>query len=197
MSGPRLSASTARPRALILPGLYNSGPDHWQTRWEAADPSFQRVNQQEWEKPVLSDWIATLDAAVQAAGKDVVLVAHSSACVLVAAWSQLPKRRVRGALLVAPSDTESPAYPKGPQGFAPMPLGRIPFQSIVVVSSDDPYVSMERAAEFARAWRSTLIGVGAVGHIGEKSGLGSWPQGQAILAKLLQRRSAQFGDGVK
>ena len=34
-----------RTRVLILPGLYNSGPDHWQSRWEAAHREFRRVMQ--------------------------------------------------------------------------------------------------------------------------------------------------------
>ena len=35
------------PPILIVPGLYNSGPDHWQSHWERELPNAQRVEQQE------------------------------------------------------------------------------------------------------------------------------------------------------
>ena len=174
-------------RVLLLPGLYNSGPDHWQSHWEAAEPDFQRVMQDDWETPVLADWVARLDQAVNTATADVVLVAHSSSCALVAAWATRPgqPRQVRGALLVAPSDSEAPSYPAGPRGFAPMPLQPIGFPSIVVASSNDEYVTVERAEFFARSWRSRFILAGALGHLNSASALGMWPQGRALLATLL------------
>ena len=49
---------------LILPGLNSSGPQHWQTRWEQADPSFRRVQQKDWETPQLSDWIEGISREV-------------------------------------------------------------------------------------------------------------------------------------
>jgi predicted alpha/beta hydrolase family esterase len=173
------------PRALILPGLYNSGPQHWQSHWEAADPSFQRLHQDDWETPALADWLQRLDPAVKASGLDVVLVAHSSACILAAAWGALPGRRVRAALLVGPSDSEAPSYPIGPRGFAPMPRARLGFPSIVVASSNDEYVTLERAEEFARCWGSRFVPVGPLGHINSASNIGDWPAGRALLEELL------------
>jgi predicted alpha/beta hydrolase family esterase len=38
------------PRILILPGWQNSGPDHWQTRWERVY-GYQRVEQHDWMRP--------------------------------------------------------------------------------------------------------------------------------------------------
>jgi predicted alpha/beta hydrolase family esterase len=72
---------------LILPGLYDSGPDHWQSVWERADPTCRRVVQADWATPRCADWVATLDAAVAAADAPVVLVAHSSSCLTVAHWA--------------------------------------------------------------------------------------------------------------
>ncbi|MFL5410117.1 MAG: RBBP9/YdeN family alpha/beta hydrolase, partial [Myxococcales bacterium] len=97
-------------------------------------------------------------------------------------------RKVRGALLVAPSDVEAPSYPKGPRGFEPMPQRPLPFAAVVVASSDDPYVSLPRARQFADAWRARLFEAGALGHINADSRLGSWPQGQALLGELLDQR---------
>jgi predicted alpha/beta hydrolase family esterase len=173
---------------LILPGLYDSGPQHWQTLWLAGRPGFRRVEQEDWETPRCADWVARLDAAVIEAGPAAILVGHSSACALVAHWAAAHARPVRGALLVGPSDPEGPSYPKGPTGFAPMPLGRLPFASTVVASSDDPYVSLERARQFAAAWGSHFADAGAAGHLNSASGLGEWPAGLELLLELARRK---------
>jgi uncharacterized protein len=178
---------------LILPGLFNSGPEHWQSHWERADPACRRVQQSDWETPRCSDWVTTLDASIAAVGEPVVLVAHSSSCALVAHWTRAAsgERRalVRGALLVAPSDPDGPNYPVGPIGFAPVPLTRLPFPSIVVASTDDIYVTAPRAREYARAWGSEYVDIGAAGHINSVSGLGAWPDGYALLERLRSPRS--------
>ena len=169
---------------LILPGLHNSGPDHWQSRWESTNPEFRRVMQDDWQRPGCADWIARLDAAVLAT-PDAVLVAHSSSCALVAHWAgRRGSGSVHGALLVAPSDPEAASYPAGPTGFAPMPLDRLPFPTVVVASTDDQYVSEDRARTFAAAWGSRLVIAGDAGHINSQSGLGDWPAGFALLQEL-------------
>lgn len=182
-----MTASSLRVAALILPGLSNSGPEHWQSLWEREDPSCRRVEQAEWESPRCADWVTTLDDSVAQSTDPVVLVAHSSSCALVAHWARDASaenlRRVRGALLVSPSDPEGPNYPEGPTG-TPMPLQRLPFPSIVVASRDDIYVSMERAREYAAAWGSELVDLGDAGHINAASGLGSWPAGYGLLQRL-------------
>jgi predicted alpha/beta hydrolase family esterase len=170
---------------LILPGLYNSGPDHWQTHWERENPHFRRVLQDEWARPRCADWVRTLNEAITRAPNP-VLVAHSSACALVAHWSRAhPTGRVRAALLVGPSDPEASSYPVGPIGFDPMPLQQLPFRTIVVASTDDPYVSLTRAQAFADAWGSRFVSVAGAGHINGDSRLGSWPAGFGLLQDLL------------
>jgi predicted alpha/beta hydrolase family esterase len=179
---------------LILPGLYDSGPQHWQTLWQAGRPGFRRVEQADWEKPRCEDWVSRLEAAVLGAGPAALLVAHSSACALIAHWTlsrggrvTAGGRVVRGALLVAPSDPEAPSYPAGPTGFAPIPLVRLPFPSTVVASSNDPYVAPDRARVFAAAWGSRMVELGAVGHVNSASGLGGWPAGLDLLEELAAR----------
>jgi mutator protein MutT len=172
---------------LLLPGLFDSGLGHWQTLWMQGRPGLRRVEQDDWETPRIGDWVARLDEAVREAGPGALLAAHSAGCALVAHWAGAHRRPIRGALLVAPSDPEAPSYPKGPTGFAPMPLLRLPFPSTVVASSDDPYVSMARAREFSAAWGSRLVEVGAAGHLNTASGHGPWPEGLALLAELATR----------
>jgi uncharacterized protein len=172
-------------KVLILPGLYDSGPDHWQSHWVRTLPDVARVEQSEWDNPDRAEWVETLERAVAEHGPDVVLVGHSTGCALIAHWAASTARTVRGALIVAPSDTEAPSYPEGPTGWSPMPMERIPFPSIVVASTDDEYASLERARAFANAWGSTFVNVGAAGHINTASGLGDWPQGQELLGELM------------
>jgi uncharacterized protein len=114
-----------------------------------------------------------------------VLVVHSLACALVAHWAAGDsRRRVRCALLVAPADPEASTFPPGPTGFAPMPAQRLPFRSVVAASTNDPYVSLDRAQAFANAWGSALVNLGRAGHINSASGLGNWPEGLALLRIL-------------
>ncbi len=40
---------------LIVPGLGNSGPEHWQSYFEKSAANFTRINQTEWDAPVCSN----------------------------------------------------------------------------------------------------------------------------------------------
>lgn len=172
-------------RVLILPGRGNSGEGHWQSHWEQANPSYRRVLQQEWQNPDRDDWVEALQAVISEDDTPVVLVAHSLSVSLVAHWASLYHGPVKGALLVAPSDVEAPDYPEGTRGFAPIPLKTLPFETIVVASTDDPKVSLPRAQRFADAWGARLEIAGAHGHLGAASALGDWPFGAAILRQLI------------
>ena len=66
-----------------------------------------------------------------------------------------------------------------------MPLDPIPFRTIVVTSDDDPYVTVERARFFAETWRSELVVVPGAGHLNSDSNLGDWPEGLALVDRLL------------
>src|SRR5690242_509135 len=173
---------------LILPGLGNSGPDHWQSYWERHDSSCKRVIQSEWDAPHRKDWVARLGQAVAQHTTPSVLAAHSSACALVVHWAMSAPasllQRIHGALLVAPSDPGNPNYPQDAVGFGPVPLSPLPFPSIVVASSDDRYVDPERARQYAEAWGSRFVLVQAAGHINAAAGFGPWPEGYALLDSL-------------
>jgi predicted alpha/beta hydrolase family esterase len=171
--------------ALMVPGLWSSGPEHWQTHWERQEPRFRRVQQEEWDAPEKREWVRTLDDAVRDAGPGVVLCAHSLGCATVLHWAGLPLRKIRGALLVAPADVDGAGFPLEARGFAPMPLICLPFPSILVASTDDPYLSMERARLFAESWGSRLVEVEGKGHLNSASGLGDWPEGRALLDEML------------
>jgi len=169
---------------LILPGLGNSGEEHWQTLWQQQF-GFKRIEQSNWETPVCNTWIDTIDAEIIKHDLNkVILVAHSLANTTVAAWAKKYDRKIKGALLVAPSDTEADSYPKETTGFNPMFLNKLPFPSITVMSVDDFYVTSERAKYFAECWGSKLISVGNAGHINVAAGYGKWDEGLNYLKEL-------------
>lgn len=164
-----------------LPGIGDSGPDHWQTRWEIADPSIRRFAPSSWHEPDLADWIEATERAVRSAKEPPVLVAHSLACLLVAHWHHVSDLQVRGAFLVAVPDPLSPGFPAQAAGFADVPQAPFRFPSIIVASTNDPYGSFDFAQERAVQWGSELKAVGAAGHINDQSDLGAWPQGLTLL----------------
>ncbi|MET3503549.1 putative alpha/beta hydrolase family esterase [Mucilaginibacter rubeus] len=169
---------------LIHPGLGNSGSQHWQSIWEKQF-NFTRIEQQDWDTPICSNWIKTINDYVNRYDpENVILVGHSLACAAIASWAKQYNIAIKGALLVAPSDTEADSYPTGTSGFTPMPLGKLPFKSITVFSNNDFYVSRERASLFADSWGSEIVNIGDAGHINVSAGYGKWDKGLDLLKKL-------------
>ncbi len=169
---------------LILPGLGGSGPEHWQSRWEALEPSYRRVVMPDWDRPQLRTWIARLSHEVEAMSELPVIVAHSLGCLAVAHWAR-GGGRARAALLVAVPDPEAAAFPEVAASFAPAPREPIGFPTLMVASHDDPYASFGFAERCAGAWHCTLTDVGRAGHVNAESGLGDWPEGRRLLDRLL------------
>jgi predicted alpha/beta hydrolase family esterase len=170
---------------LSLPGINGSGSDHWQTAWERSVPGARRVPARDWDRPVLPEWVASLERAVAQVGPDVILVAHSIGCLQVVHWARDTRLSVRGALLVAPPDPCVPTFPAEAVGFAPVPAGRLPFPSTLIVSADDPYASAAFLRRCADDWGSHLVDIGRRGHINAESGLGDWPEGRRWLERLI------------
>lgn len=178
----RAAASTV----LIVPGWQGSGPEHWQSHWERRYGD-HRVEQRDWLTPKRADWIDALENAVGTAPGSVVLVAHSLGCALVAHWAASTQQhtRVRGALLVAPSDIERPDMPDNVADFRPLPRQRLPFPAIVVISADDPRSTVPRSLALAQAWGARSVEVGPHGHLNAASGMGDWPEGRRLLVDWL------------
>ena len=177
------------PQVLILPGWQNSGPDHWQSRWQTAH-GYQRVEQHDWLRPLRGDWIARLEDVLLRCRAPTVLVAHNLGCLLVAAWASHSRNAhlVRAALLVAPGDAAREELRPILASWSPVPMQTLTFKSILLGSRNDPYCSFERAKTFASAWGSEFIDYGHRGHINAESGLGDWPEGQAWLQALVAGR---------
>ncbi|MEN0106437.1 MAG: alpha/beta hydrolase [Pseudomonas sp.] len=181
-----------KPSILLLPGIGNSGPEHWQTLWQNGDASLHRIDGQDWDNPQCSLWVANLERAVQRLGPNTVLVAHSLACLQVAHWAAASQTTIRGALLVAVPDPQAASFPSQAQGFSPLALQRFAFPSLVVASSDDPYGAVDYSERCAQAWGSEWVNIGACGHINGQSGLGDWPQGRALLERVGRRGQGEL-----
>ena len=175
---------------LILPGWQNSGPDHWQSRWESLH-GYRRVDQHDWMTPRRGDWIARLEDVILGSDGPVVLVAHSLGCILTAAWAEVSRStgRVQGTLLVAPGDPERDELRPLLPSWAPIVRQRLPVPSVLVGSRDDPYCNFDKAQSLAGRWGARFVDYGARGHINADSGLGDWPDGLELLKSALSESS--------
>jgi uncharacterized protein len=177
------------PPILIIPGLNGSGPHHWQTCLERSFRGVRRVQQADWKRPNRAAWVERLVADIEA-NPGGVLVAHSLGCALVAhVAAERPDLAIEAALLVAPADVESPRHtPQRLRGFAPIPRVPLPFRSVVVASTNDPYMALPRARELADTWGAAFVDAGPIGHINVEAGFGPWPAGERILRDLMLGR---------
>lgn len=177
------------PKLLIIPGLGDSGVDHWQNFWLEYFPNTTKVQQDNWDQPLLNEWITRFEETLQTIQEPAVLVAHSLGTILVAHWAKTFQNSfIKGVLLVAPADVDSSEHtPECIRNFSPIPLQSLPFPSIVVGSENDPYMTLERAQELAQNWGSDFLNIGKKGHINSEMNLGLWEEGQAILKLLIQK----------
>lgn len=169
---------------LTIPGLTGSGPLHWQTLWEQ-EYNFKRIHQLNWDEPVCNEWISVIESYLKEVDlTKTIVVAHSLGCITIAAWAKKHNKKLKGALLVAPCDTERNDFPLNAVGFKPIPLSKFPFPTILVLSSNDNYISSERSNFLGNNWGSVMINIGNAGHINTASQLGLWKDGLEILKKL-------------
>lgn len=188
MTSSEHGGSQQEPILLIVPGLNDSGPTHWQSIWEREHDDCSRVDLGTWDQPQRNAWVTRLNAAINAASRPVILVAHSLGCHAVAWWSELEQplsNKVVGALLVAPPEVEDAPIDPRLARFAPIARTRLPFPSILVASRNDPYAGFGRAKRMARIWGSKLVDAGPLGHINASSGINDWPYGRYLLRKLV------------
>jgi predicted alpha/beta hydrolase family esterase len=178
---------------LIVPGLRDHMPDHWQTHLERELDRVACVPRMRAEKDKLScaAWVSMLDRSLANIAGPVILVAHSGGVMMVAHWATRHRRPIQGALLATPPDFDSP-LPKGypsqdvlrEGGWMPAPRTKLPFPSIVAASENDPLCCMDRAEALARDWGSAVVNIGAAGHLNPSSGFGPWPRAHEFIAAL-------------
>lgn len=175
--------SYTAPRIIIVPGWRNSGPEHWQSLWAQELPQAERVVQDDWLTPKRADWVQTLEDLILSRPEPAIVVAHSLGCITTAHVGAQAAARIQSALLVAPADPERRGHLAD---FAPVPYQALPYRSIVVASTNDPYCPIRLAGAYARAWGSEFVRLPNAGHINIESGHGPWPLGWALLQSLVQ-----------
>ena len=172
---------------LIVPGLGNSGVQHWQTYWLKLFPNSQKLIQENWDKPKLEDWLDALNKKIATIEGPIVLVAHSLGSILVNHWTKTSyDNKVIAALLVAPADVDSITHtPPETWNFAPIPQTPLPYPSMVITTDDDPYIATEKAKLLADVWGSKFVNVGLKGHLNTASNLAYWEEGQLLFQELI------------
>ena len=170
---------------LIVPGIGNSSPSHWQSLWQAKGPEWHRLQVKDWDHVVCDDWVSAISRHIASLGPDTLIVAHSLGCLAVVHWAARERKKIRGAMLVAVPDPASAAFPTSSAiAFSPVPLKKLEFPSTVVASTDDPYGSASYGHSCSKAWGSNYVEVGARGHLNSESGLGDWPFGIELLEQF-------------
>ena len=169
-----------------IPGLHNSDENHWQTHFEISMPNeFIRIQQENWDEPDCNTWIDKIEKVLKEKNhSNLILIGHSIGCMAIVMWFEKFGHRIKGALLVAPSDSEKEDYPSYIKGFVPIPKTKLPFPSIVVGSTNDHVTTNKRTQEFANNWGSKFVLLDNAGHIETKSGFGDWPLGFELLNEL-------------
>jgi predicted alpha/beta hydrolase family esterase len=183
--------SAPSPTVLIVPGLRDHVPEHWQTLLEARLPMVACVPRRADDKLACVRWVEAIELSLARIEGPVIFVAHSGGVIMVVHWARKHRRPIHGALLATPADLESalPAgYPTTEQlaqnGWLPIPRQPLPFPSIVAASTDDPLARYDRVVEFAAAWGSRLVNLGDVGHLNPAAGYGPWPRAEELILEL-------------
>jgi len=179
------------PTILIVPGLRDHVPEHWQSLLEQRLRRVACVPRRTADKLSCAGWVEDIERSLTQLEGPVVLVAHSGGVLMVVHWAQKYRRPIRGALLATPADLESPlpaGYPTTGQlregGWLPIPRAPLPFPSIVAASTNDPLADYDRVAGFAQDWGSRLVNLGDVGHLNPAAGYGPWPRAEELIREL-------------
>ena len=169
---------------VIVPGVGGSEHAHWQSWLQRQLMSCSRVQQQDWNTPVLQNWISEFVNTVRPIQGHIQIVAHSFGCLTtVAALAQHPElnQKIKNLILVAPAN---PAR-FGEAGFARDSQQdyqryfhqlKIAVPTTFLMSENDPWLKFEDAKCLAKAWKLDPINLGQVGHINVASGFGPFPE---------------------
>lgn len=179
---------------LIIPGLRDHVAEHWQTLLEAQLAPIRPVRSVpplEADKLKCAARVEAIERAMATINGPIIAVAHSGGVIMLVHWAQKYRRTLQGALLAAPPDFETPlptGYPTldvlGANGWLPVPRAPLPFPSLVAASTNDPLARLDRVETMACEWGSSLVNLGAVGHLNPASGYGAWPLAETLIERL-------------
>lgn len=173
---------------VFVAGYGNSEPEHWQRLWFEKTKNAHWVEQKDWNSPNRDMWIEELEKTLLNVNYPILIIAHSIGCQTVVEWVEkyYKNQDIIGALFVAPPDTSAESFPKVIVGYKNTLQKKLPFNSICILSSNDPYSSIENAEKLAKLWESEVVHVGKKGHINLASNLRYWDEGRKILERLIK-----------
>lgn len=178
-------------RLLIVPGLHDSGPNHWQSWLQAHFRDSVRVQQAHWDVPDLDRWADRIAQTLsQAEAGPWVVAAHSFGCLALARYL-LQHPAGAGGSLVQSALLVAPAEPAKFDVAALLPQQALPVPTVMLASGTDPWMTLESARLWARRWNTRCINLGDVGHINEEAGFGPLPQAKALVQALIQQVARQ------
>ena len=176
---------------LIVPGLREHVPEHWQTLLQARLLKVHAGAPLEHNKLSLAARVEAIQQALEQIDGPVILVGHSAGVLMLVHWAQRHQRAIKGALLAAPPDLDCdwPAnYPTPAtlreNGWDPLPKGKLPFPSILAASTTDHLASLDATTRMAAQWGSELVNLGDVGHLNPAAGFGPWPRAEDFIRQL-------------
>jgi predicted alpha/beta hydrolase family esterase len=191
MDCSRVNSAMNDTTILIVPGLRDHVPAHWQTLLATRLDKVRSVPPLEDNKLSLAARVDAIQHELEKISGPVILVAHSAGVLMVVHWAARHDRPIKGALLAAPPDLEAKwpiGYPTSESlranGWDPLPKGPLPFPAIVAASTNDHLASLESVTQMARHWGSELVNLGAVGHLNPAAGYGEWPQAEDFIRTL-------------
>ncbi|WP_109111488.1 alpha/beta hydrolase [Azospirillum sp. TSO35-2] len=182
-----LSEASARYSFVLVPGLYDSGPEHWQTHWQARHGFWQRIAQRDWNTADIERWIGAIRRLLGPRSRPAILVGHSFGALASCCLAADRSHAIAGLMVVAPAE---PSRFEAEDRVPTTPLG-VP--AVVVASHNDPVMRFPRAVHWAGAWQAELVDLGEAGHINAEAGFGPWPYGLRILRALVARVDAGTG----
>lgn len=188
-----MTTMMTEPTVLIVPGLRDHVPQHWQTLLAPRLPRVRQVPPMGREDLDCAKRVEAIERELAGIDGPVIVVAHSGGVIMFAHWARKHSRPIQGALLATPPEFDRPmpeGYPTIEElragGWLPVPREPLPFPSIVAASRNDPLGRFERVAELARAWGSRFVDLGEVGHLNPASGYGEWPRAEEFIRDLAQ-----------
>ncbi|TKI06553.1 RBBP9/YdeN family alpha/beta hydrolase [Martelella alba] len=169
-----------RVTVLLVPGIQDSGPEHWQSYWQRQRPSWQRIAQRNWLEPDLDGWLAAIRRALSGQERRALLIGHSFGALSACYFARQNPGITAGVVLVAPAE---PARFAIEERIVAAPL---PVPSLLVASHNDPLLTFDRARYWAQAWGSELMDIGEAGHINAQAGFGPWAHGLSTIENFIR-----------
>ena len=145
---------------LIVPGLREHVPEHWQTLLAAKLPRVHTVPPLEQDKLSCAARVEALDRALRAIDGPVILVAHSAGVMMVAHWAQATPVAVRSRARCWPRRRTWRPVPGGLSDHGHAARARLaadsaPSAAVPEPGRGQPQRSAVRLRRARRRWRRT------------------------------------------